>query len=242
MVYLATRRVGDLVWVRVCDFMPPNVISSRARSKKPASRNPRAGPFIHSLGRSNDDTHTTTSELAPGRSGLGAHAGAGRPAGFGQSDDRPYAGGSAFPADFDAQSSRGRSRSTRSRIWVDGPRRDHAPPDRPRRASARSRAAEVPVDTRPDGSRSARSRRTRASCSPGAECGGRSAPSSSDRAISARELTRALASSISGPSQVAADQPRSGWAPLQVLRDHVDVLKCRCSRLSSYARFAPAAL
>ena len=25
MVYIATRRVGDLVWVRVCDFMPPNV-------------------------------------------------------------------------------------------------------------------------------------------------------------------------------------------------------------------------
>ena len=25
MIYIATRRIGDLVWVRVCDFMAPNV-------------------------------------------------------------------------------------------------------------------------------------------------------------------------------------------------------------------------
>jgi phenylpropionate dioxygenase-like ring-hydroxylating dioxygenase large terminal subunit len=105
MVYLATRRVGDLVWVRVCDFMPPNVHQftreiEEANEPKPASR-----PVIIRWAVPNDDTHTTNFELAQVDPAWGlTPEQVGRP-GFGQSDDRPYAERQRFPADFDAQSS-----------------------------------------------------------------------------------------------------------------------------------------
>ncbi len=105
MVYLATRRVGDLVWVRVCDFMPPNVHQftreiEEANEPKAASR-----PVIIRWAVPNDDTHTTNFELAQVHPAWGlSPEQVGRP-GFGQSDDRPYAERQRFPADFDAQSS-----------------------------------------------------------------------------------------------------------------------------------------
>ena len=51
MVYIATRRVGDLVWVRVCDFMPPNVHqftreieeATRCQAGQPARDHPLGG-------------------------------------------------------------------------------------------------------------------------------------------------------------------------------------------------------
>jgi len=105
MVYLATRRVGDLVWVRVCDFMPPNIHQftreiEEANEPKPASR-----PVIIRWAVPNDDTHTTNFELAQVDPAWGLTPDqVGRP-GFGQSDDRPYDERQRFPADFDAQSS-----------------------------------------------------------------------------------------------------------------------------------------
>src|SRR5439155_1240372 len=55
MVYVATRRVGDLVWVRVCDFMPPNIHQftreiEEASEPKPASR----PDGIHAVARGGD--------------------------------------------------------------------------------------------------------------------------------------------------------------------------------------------
>jgi nitrite reductase/ring-hydroxylating ferredoxin subunit len=105
MVYLATRRVGDLVWVRICDYMPPNIHQftreiEEANEPKQASR-----PVIIRWAVPNDDTHTTNFELAqvdPGWELTPEQVG--RP-GFGQSDDRPYDERQRFPADFDAQSS-----------------------------------------------------------------------------------------------------------------------------------------
>ena len=44
MVYIATRRVGELVWVRVCDFMPPNVHQfTREIEEATRGRSRRAG-------------------------------------------------------------------------------------------------------------------------------------------------------------------------------------------------------
>ena len=105
MVYLATRRVGDLVWVRVCDYMPPNIHQftreiEEANEPKPASR-----PVISRWAVPNDDTHATNFELAQVDPAWGlSPEQVGRP-GFGQSDDRPYDERQRFPADFDAQSS-----------------------------------------------------------------------------------------------------------------------------------------
>jgi len=105
MVYLATRRLGDLVWVRVCDFMPPNVHQftreiEEANAPKPASR-----PVIIRWAVPNDDTRTTNFELAQVDPAWGLTPEQLGSPGFGQSDDRPYAERQRFPADFDAQSS-----------------------------------------------------------------------------------------------------------------------------------------
>jgi phenylpropionate dioxygenase-like ring-hydroxylating dioxygenase large terminal subunit len=105
MVYLATRRVGDLVWVRVCDFMPPNVHQFTREIEDAAEVKPASRPVIVRWAVPNDDTHTTNFELAQVDPAWGlAPEQVARP-GFGQSDDRPYAERQRHPADYDAQSS-----------------------------------------------------------------------------------------------------------------------------------------
>ena len=105
MVYLATRRVGDLVWVRMCDFMPPNVHQFTREIEDAAEVKPASRPVIIRWAVPNDDTHTTNFEIAQVDPAWGlSPEQVGRP-GFGQSDDRPYDERQRFPADFDAQSS-----------------------------------------------------------------------------------------------------------------------------------------
>ena len=105
MVYIATRRVGDLVWVRVADFMPPNIHQftreiEDAREVKAGTR-----PLIIRWAVPNDDTQTTNFELAQVDPAWGLAPEAVARPGFGQSNDRPYAERQRHPADFDAQSS-----------------------------------------------------------------------------------------------------------------------------------------
>jgi phenylpropionate dioxygenase-like ring-hydroxylating dioxygenase large terminal subunit len=105
MVYLATRRVGDLVWVRVCDFMPPNVHQFTREIEDATVVKPASRPVIIRWAVPNDDTHTTNFELAQVDPTWGLTPEQVRRPGFGQSDDRPYAERQRHPADFDAQSS-----------------------------------------------------------------------------------------------------------------------------------------
>jgi phenylpropionate dioxygenase-like ring-hydroxylating dioxygenase large terminal subunit len=105
MVYIATRRVGDLVWVRVCDFMPPNVHQFTREIEEASEEKPASRPVIIRWAVPNDDTHTTNFELAQVDPGWGLTPAQVAQPGFGQSGDRPYAERQRFPADFDAQSS-----------------------------------------------------------------------------------------------------------------------------------------
>jgi phenylpropionate dioxygenase-like ring-hydroxylating dioxygenase large terminal subunit len=105
MVYLATRRVGDLVWVRVCDFMPPNVHQFTREIEEATEVKAASRPVIIRWAVPNDDTHTTNFELAQVDPAWGLTDDQVARPGFGQSDDRPYAERQRFPADFDAQSS-----------------------------------------------------------------------------------------------------------------------------------------
>jgi phenylpropionate dioxygenase-like ring-hydroxylating dioxygenase large terminal subunit len=105
MVYIATRRVGDLVWVRVCDYMQPNVHQFTREIEEAAEEKPASRPVIIRWAVPNDDTHTTNFELAQVDPAWGLTAEQVAQPGFGQSDDRPYAERQRFPADFDAQSS-----------------------------------------------------------------------------------------------------------------------------------------
>ena len=105
MVYIATRRVGDLVWVRVCDFMPPNVHQFTREIEEATEPKPASRPVIIRWAVPNDDTHTTNFELAQVDPAWGLTPAQVAAPGFGQSDDRPYDERQRFPADFDAQSS-----------------------------------------------------------------------------------------------------------------------------------------
>ena len=105
MVYIATRRLGDLVWVRVCDFIPPNVHQFTREIEEAAAPKPASRPIITRWAVPNDDTTTTNFELAQVDPAWGLTPEQVARPGFGQSGDRPYAERQRFPADFDAQSS-----------------------------------------------------------------------------------------------------------------------------------------
>jgi hypothetical protein len=105
MCYIATRRIGDLVWVRVADFMAPNVHQftreiEEAKEERAASR-----PVVIRWAVPIDDTETWNMELAQVDPAWGLTAEDVAQPGFGQSDDRPYAERQRHPADYDAQSS-----------------------------------------------------------------------------------------------------------------------------------------
>jgi hypothetical protein len=105
LVYVATRRVGDLVWVRVCDYMPPNVHQFTREIEEATAPKAASRPVIIRWAVANDDTHTTNFELAQVDPGWGLTPEQVARPGFGQSEDRPYEARQRFPADYDAQSS-----------------------------------------------------------------------------------------------------------------------------------------
>jgi len=105
MIYVATRRVGDHVWVRVCDFIPPNVHQFTRELEEAVSEKTGSRPVIIRWAVPIDDTQTVNFEFAQidDRWHLSPDA-ITRP-GFGQSGDRPYAERQRRPGDYDAQSS-----------------------------------------------------------------------------------------------------------------------------------------
>jgi phenylpropionate dioxygenase-like ring-hydroxylating dioxygenase large terminal subunit len=105
MIYVATRRVGDLVWVRVADFMAPNVHQFTREIEEAGEERVGHRPVIIRWAVPNDDTHTTNFELAQVDPAWGLDADAIARPGFGQAADRPYAERQRYPADYDAQSS-----------------------------------------------------------------------------------------------------------------------------------------
>jgi phenylpropionate dioxygenase-like ring-hydroxylating dioxygenase large terminal subunit len=108
MVYIATRRVGELVWVRVCDFMPPNVHQFTREIEEATQAKAASRPVIIRWAVPNDDAQTTNFELAQVDPAWGLTPEQVAQPGFGQSDDRSYAERQRQPADFDAQSSQRR--------------------------------------------------------------------------------------------------------------------------------------
>ena len=105
MMYIATRRLGDLVWVRVADFMAPNVHQFTREIEEATEEKPASRPVVIRWAVPIDDTHTWNMELAQIDPAWGlTPEQIGNP-GFGQSEDRPYDERQRHPADYDAQSS-----------------------------------------------------------------------------------------------------------------------------------------
>jgi nitrite reductase/ring-hydroxylating ferredoxin subunit len=105
MIYVATRRVGELAWVRVADFMAPNVHQFTREIEEAAAERVGHRPVIIRWAVANDDTHTTNFELAQVDPAWGLDAAAIASPGFGQAADRTYDERQRHPADYDAQSS-----------------------------------------------------------------------------------------------------------------------------------------
>src|SRR5260370_385916 len=101
MIYVATRRVGDHVWVRVCDFIPPNVHQFTRELEEAVSEKTGSRPVIIRWAVPIDDTQTVNFEFAQidDRWHLSPDAIA-RP-GFRQSGDPPYAEPPPRPGDYD---------------------------------------------------------------------------------------------------------------------------------------------
>jgi nitrite reductase/ring-hydroxylating ferredoxin subunit len=99
MVYIDTRREGDRVWVRVADYILPNVHQFPPNADPMAQRNSITRPLATTWAVPLDDTHTMQIGYYhfPGGKELR------RGAGFGQDGSRPYEDRQRVPGDYDAQ-------------------------------------------------------------------------------------------------------------------------------------------
>jgi phenylpropionate dioxygenase-like ring-hydroxylating dioxygenase large terminal subunit len=99
MVYIDTRRQGDRVWVRVADFILPNIHQFPPNADPMAQRNALNRPMATTWAVPLDDTHTMQIGYYRAPEGREFRRGAG----FGQDASRPYAERQRVPGDYDAQ-------------------------------------------------------------------------------------------------------------------------------------------
>jgi hypothetical protein len=99
MVYIDTRRDGDRIWVRVADYILPNIHQFPPNADPMAQRNSINRPLATTWAVPLDDTHTMQIGYyhAPGGRELR------RGAGFGQDGSRSYEDRQRVPGDYDAQ-------------------------------------------------------------------------------------------------------------------------------------------
>lgn len=99
MVYIDTRRQGDQVWVRVADFIPPNIHQFPPNADPMAQRTRISRPTATRWAVPIDDTHTMQIGFRHVPEGQTVSLGAG----FGQDGDRVYEERQRVPGDYDAQ-------------------------------------------------------------------------------------------------------------------------------------------
>jgi phenylpropionate dioxygenase-like ring-hydroxylating dioxygenase large terminal subunit len=99
MVYIDTRRQRDRVWVRVADFILPNIHQFPPNADPMALRNSINRPQATTWAVPLDDTHTMQIGYYRVREGKEMRRGTG----FGQDASRPYEQRQRVPGDYDAQ-------------------------------------------------------------------------------------------------------------------------------------------
>ena len=99
MVYIDTRRQGDRVWVRVADFILPNIHQFPPNADPMAKRTTVNRPAATTWAVPLDDTHTMQIGYYRAPEGRQMRQGAG----FGQDASRPYEERQRIPGDYDAQ-------------------------------------------------------------------------------------------------------------------------------------------
>ena len=101
MVYIDTRRQGERVWVRVADFILPNIHQFPPNADPMALRNSINRPQATTWAVPLDDTHTMQIGYYRAPEGQETRRGAG----FGQDASRSYEERQRVPGDYDAQTS-----------------------------------------------------------------------------------------------------------------------------------------
>ena len=99
MVYIDTRRQEDKIWVRVADFIPPNIHQFPPNTDPMALRTGINRPTATRWAVPIDDTHTMQIGFNRAPEGREVRMGAG----FGQDGNRPYEARQRIPGDYDAQ-------------------------------------------------------------------------------------------------------------------------------------------
>jgi nitrite reductase/ring-hydroxylating ferredoxin subunit len=99
MVYIDTRRQDDRVWVRVADFIPPNIHQFPPNADPMQQRTAPNRPTATRWAVPIDDTHTMQIGFNRAPEGRDVRRGAG----FGQDGTRPYEERQRVPGDYDAQ-------------------------------------------------------------------------------------------------------------------------------------------
>jgi hypothetical protein len=99
MVYIDTRRQGDRVWVRVADFILPNIHQFPPNADPMAQRNSVNRPMATTWAVPLDDSHTMQIGYYRAPEGREFRQGAG----FGQDASRSYEERQRIPGDYDAQ-------------------------------------------------------------------------------------------------------------------------------------------
>ena len=101
LVYIDTRRQGDKVWVRVADFIPPNIHQFPPNRDSIAERTSINRPLATTWTVPLDDTNTMQIGFHRAPEGQAPR----RDAGFGQDASRPYEERQKVAGDYDAQTS-----------------------------------------------------------------------------------------------------------------------------------------
>jgi phenylpropionate dioxygenase-like ring-hydroxylating dioxygenase large terminal subunit len=99
MVYIDTRRQGDRVWVRVADFILPNIHQFPPNADPMALRNSISRPQATTWAVPLDDAHTMQIGYYRAPEGRDVRRGTG----FGQDGNRSYEERQRVPGDYDAQ-------------------------------------------------------------------------------------------------------------------------------------------
>ena len=103
MVFVASRRTGDAIWVRMTDFIAPNIHQWSATGDDVERRRPVSRPYMTQWSVPVDDTHTMNFRVRHVKDDWPVEVDAEQVMEFGQDDGRPYEERQRVPGDFDAQ-------------------------------------------------------------------------------------------------------------------------------------------